>query len=281
MTITTLIENSRQNESSSLQTEHGVSLYIQTGGKNILFDTGQSDKFLNNAKRLGLSIADVDILIISHGHFDHGGGLKHFFAENGRAKVYLKEGSFGKTYAKRGIFRRYIGLDEKLFASNRERFVFVTNKTEPLENVFILPDITDRHPRPAGNRVLFEKQGTKLVPDDFGHELVAVFREKDGLVVITGCSHRGILNMIETAEEEFPNKPIKAVLGGFHLMNPAKGVMAETEETVRTIGKTLLKKKHIGKVYSGHCTGEKPYALLKEELGSKLDSFRTGKVITL
>lgn len=281
MTITTLIENSREDESSDLQTEHGVSLYIRKGGKNILFDTGQSDKYFKNAEKLGLSIEDVDILIISHGHFDHGGGLKQFLEENSRAKVYLKEGAFGKTYAKRGIFRKYIGLDKSLLGPYRERFVYVEEKAEPLKNVFILPDITDRHPRPAGNRVLFEKQGGRFVPDDFGHELVAVFREKNGLVVITGCSHRGILNMIETAEQEFPDEPIKAVLGGFHLMNPAKGVMAETEETVRSIGKTLLQKKHVGKIYSGHCTGEKPYELLKEELGSKLDSFRTGKVITL
>jgi len=281
MTITTLIENSREDDSSGLGIEHGVSLYLQAGGKNILFDTGQSDKFLKNAKSLGLSVADVETLIISHGHFDHGGGLKYFFNENSSAKVYLKKGAFGKIYAKHGIFKRYIGLDEALLDSYGDRFVHVTEKIEPLKNVFILPDIPDSHPRPAGNRVLFEKKGGRLVPDGFDHELVVVIKEKDGIVVITGCSHRGILNMLEAAEREFPNEPIKAVLGGFHLMNPAQGVMAETEKTVRSIGKTLLQKKHVGMVYSGHCTGETPYDLLKEELGDKLDSFRTGKVITL
>jgi len=281
MEITTLIENSKEDESSALLPEHGVSLFFQTEKHTVLFDTGKSDRFLKNAQNLGVPITDVDTLVISHGHYDHGGGLKVFLLENNHAKVYLKEEAISGYYAKRGFLKKYIGLDRTLIDTHRERFVFIKEDTEIDEGIFILSDIKDIHPRPSGNSFLYEKSGGKLILDRFLHELILVIREDGGLVVFTGCSHRGILNMIETVESSFKNTTIKGVLGGFHLMNPIKNRMSESEDVVRNIGRTLLQKKNLEMVYSGHCTGDEAYSLLKVEMKKKLNRFSTGKVIEM
>ena len=279
MTITTLIENGKEDETSGLEAEHGVSLYIETGGMKLLFDTGKSDLFLKNANRLGISLKDADMLVTSHGHYDHGGGLKWFLTINDRAPVYLKEEAFSRYFAKRGVLKKYIGLDRGLFDLHRDRFIFPVHETEPQRDVFILPEIADIHGRPSGNRVLFEKKGAGLMPDRFAHELVLVIRETDGLVVFSGCAHRGILNIVETVEERFGTEKIKALIGGFHLVNPAKRNESDDEETVRKTGRYLAGKKQILRTFTGHCTGEKPYGLLKEQLGERLQRFSTGKVI--
>ena len=149
------------------------------------------------------------------------------------------------------------------------------------QNIFIIPDITEKYPKPSGNSILYEKSGKKLIPDMFNHELLLVIKEHNGLVVLTGCSHRGILNMVETVEEQFRSIKIKAVLGGFHLMNPRTKKMSENEEIVLDIGKKLYEKSNVEMVYSGHCTGKEAYILLKEQLKEKLDYFATGRVIQL
>ena len=279
MEITTLIENSKEDESSDLLPEHGVSLFFRTKKHTILFDTGKSDRFLKNAKILRVPVTDVDILVISHGHYDHGGGLKAFLLENNHAKVYLKEEAISEYYAKRGLLKKYIGLDRALIDTHSDRFVFIKEDTEIDKGIFILSEIKDSYPRPSGNSLLYEKSGGKIFLDRFLHELILVINEEGELVVFTGCSHRGILNMIETVESRFENTAISGVLGGFHLMNPIKNRMSENEDAVRNIGRTLLKKKNLEMVYSGHCTGNEAYMLLKAEMKSKLDLFSTGKVI--
>jgi 7,8-dihydropterin-6-yl-methyl-4-(beta-D-ribofuranosyl)aminobenzene 5'-phosphate synthase len=282
MKITTLIENSKIDEAHDLEEEHGVSLFIETEEHKLLFDTGKSDRFLKNARKLGIDIGEVDTVFISHGHYDHGGGIDYFLKENDHAKIYLKSDAFDEHYAKINVFaRKYIGLDKKLLKNSRDRFIFADRSTSIGKSIFVLPDITEKYPRPSGNKMLCEKAGNKLIPDRFNHELILVVKEGSGLVAFTGCSHRGILNMIETVEKQFEGMKIKAVLGGFHLMNPRKKRMSEKRETVMDIGKKLYEKRNLEMVYSGHCTGKEAYALLKEQMKDKLDFFATGRVIRI
>ena len=277
MKVTVLIENTRLADRDDLRAENGLSLYIQRDGMQILFDTGVTEAFGRNAERLGIDIQEVDMAVVSHHHFDHGGGLAYFLETNQKAKVYLRRWDGGDCYFRAfGIINKFVGLDRTLFQKHAGRFVFVDAFTEIAPDVFILVEIGNRYPQPKGNRYLFVRDGDAYRLDSFEHELVMVVREKEGLVVFTGCSHRGILNMVAAASGQFDGLSIKAVFGGFHLIGlPILNRMAGSKGEVESIGKEMLKYP-IEKAYTGHCTGARAYRVLKEVMGEKLAYLSTG-----
>ena len=280
MKITILIENSRNAEAGSLKTQHGLCLLVETGKQKFLCDTGASDLFVHNAARLGLSPADCEFAVITHGHFDHGGGIGAFLEVNPAGRVYLHRRAFEAYYVRLfGLFRKYIGLDRTLLEKRPENFSFVTGAREVLPDIHILSDVLITYPRPAGNKSLMRRDGGVMTPDTFRHEIILAVRESDGLVVFTGCSHQGLLNMIETVEARFPGETIKALFGGFHFMHPLTGKLTEEREQVARLGDALCCKAHLRKVYTGHCTGSAAYGILKERMGKKLERFVTGSVI--
>ena len=277
MKVTVLTEDSRSSDRSDLVAEPGLSLHIEYDDRRILFDTGVTGAFAQNAERLGIDIREVDLAIISHHHFDHGGGLARFLEVNSKAPVIMRRrGSGGHTFSVFGIINRYVGLDHKPFEEVPSRFQFVDQSVEVSPGVFILTELEEKYPRPKGNRWLFVKEGGSRSPDTFEHELTLAIREKGELVVITGCSHRGILNMVDTVAQRFQGIPIKALFGGFHLIGlPMLNTMAGSKREVEDIARTL-RKYDIGRIYTGHCTGPKGYRVLKGVLGDQLELLQTG-----
>ena len=158
MEITALLENTTKRD--DMQTEHGLSLYIRTGTHRILFDSGQSDLFLKNAQTLGLDLSDVDIAVLSHGHYDHGGGMTHFLECNRTAKIYVNQNAFGGHYNGAG---RYIGLSEELRSSSR---LILTGDEHSIAPGLPLHTCNDR-PRavPIESSGLTERVGDFLLPD--------------------------------------------------------------------------------------------------------------------
>lgn len=283
MKVTVLVENTQLEDRGDLQAEHGLSLHIERQGQQILFDTGASDALIGNAERLGVDLAAVDLAIVSHHHYDHGGGLAQFLEMNSRAKVYLRRHDATDFYfrALGGLLKRPIGLDRTLFDTYLDRFEFVDQPTEIAPDIFILTEIGQPYPEPKGNRYLFvEREGNRSL-DSFDHELVAVLRQEDGLVVLTGCSHRGILNMVDAVTRQFEGIPIKAVFGGFHLVSiPILNLMAGSKAEVEDIGREMLGYP-IAKTYTGHCTGAKAYRVLKGVMGDKLAYLPTGSTVSV
>lgn len=282
MQITTLIENEKADRHADLVAEFGLSLHIRHGGKNILFDTGSTGAAVKNAERLGIDLSQVDVVVLSHHHFDHGGGLPAFFAVNAHAKVYLRHPPEGKEYFRAlWVVSRYIGLEEGLLERYQDRFVFVDRFTEILPGACIFTDIAHTHERPKGDKYLYLKQGDDYVHDPFQHELVLALRDADGLVVFTGCGHSGVLNMIETVTQCFPGDRVKAVVGGFHLVGmPSLDSMAGSREDMEALGRAM-RALPVNGYWTGHCTGHKAYAVLKDVLGDKLAEFHTGTALTL
>jgi 7,8-dihydropterin-6-yl-methyl-4-(beta-D-ribofuranosyl)aminobenzene 5'-phosphate synthase len=274
MNIITLIENSR--EKKSLDNEWGLSLYVEANERRILFDTGMSSAFVENAKKLDVDLSKVDMVVLSHGHFDHGGGLAAFFSANGAAPLYLRTTADDNLYGKFLVRKRYVGLDRALLESNKTRLRWVEEDTEIAPGLHILTSIPDTERRPDTRSKILVKTEHGFVPDAFKHELVFVVKEKDGMSVITGCGHLGILNMVLAAKRKFPGTPIKAVIGGFHtISNPITERMAATLLEMKAMA---LRFKELGcqRVISGHCTGKKAASILKEQLGQSYFQLSTG-----
>jgi 7,8-dihydropterin-6-yl-methyl-4-(beta-D-ribofuranosyl)aminobenzene 5'-phosphate synthase len=280
MKVTTLVENTLADE--SLQAQHGISLFIEYNGKTILFDTGSSDLFLRNSQKINASISNVDYVIISHAHYDHGGGLKALFSINSKAEVFLSDKADTACYAKPlPMLYKYIGLKKEILDKYKERITFVEKTLSPMQGITLLTNSCDTYPRPTGNRKLFVKKGGKYSPDTFEHELITVFENRDGsITILTGCSHNGLLNMISSAEAAFPGKKIKGIIGGFHLMNPITKKLTEKKETVEEIADNIASK-NIDQIYTGHCTGDGAFNILQSKLGDRLKKFQTGAVLEI
>jgi 7,8-dihydropterin-6-yl-methyl-4-(beta-D-ribofuranosyl)aminobenzene 5'-phosphate synthase len=280
MKITALIENDRIEERDDLCPEFGLSLHVEVNGSKILFDMGSSAAFADNAETLGIDIADVGVAVVSHHHFDHGGGLDRFFELNDRALVYLREGPRVNRFFKAfGVIKRPIGLDLDLLERFDRRIEYVDDMRLIAPGVYLLTSIGSTHELPRGNRHLFMESAGDLVPDPFDHEMIMVVHEGDSMVVFTGCSHNGVLNLIDAATAQFPRVPVKAVFGGFHLIGlPFWNSMAASKSEVRNIGFQVMEKVE-GTVYSGHCTGKKAFGVLSDVMGEKLKPFHTGATV--
>jgi 7,8-dihydropterin-6-yl-methyl-4-(beta-D-ribofuranosyl)aminobenzene 5'-phosphate synthase len=277
MRVTSLIENSCPDERRGLRAEFGLSMHIEANGVQVLFDTGSSGAFLDNASALGIDIGAVDVAVISHQHFDHGGGLATFLEANSPAPIYLRSSPLaGRWFRAFGFVKRPIGIDLELIEQNADRFEFVDETREVAPGVFLICGIGSVHPRPPGNRRLFVERDGGLERDPFDHELMMVVHEGDGMVVFSGCSHHGILNMMDAAAAAFPDTTVTAVFGGFHLIGlPFYDSMGPSRTEVEAIGRQMLERVS-GPVYSGHCTGGKAFRVLESVMGDRLRLFSTG-----
>ena len=270
MKATVLIDNLTQ---GTLAAEWGLSIYIEYEGHQILLDTGASDKFLRNASKLGIDLSEVEFGVLSHAHYDHADGMAVFFEKNAKASFYLREGSRENCYGKRWIFHKYIGIQKGIIRNYKDRIVYVRDDYEVIPGVRLLPHHTKGLEQFGKKNFLYIKRGMRYLPDSFEHEQSLVFDTEKGLVIFNSCSHGGADNIIQEAAAAYPDKKIYALIGGFHLYH-------STEEEIRALAKRI-RETGIQRVYTGHCTGQPAYDILKEQLGGQLEQLRTGLEILL
>lgn len=262
MQVITLLENTTCRE--DLSCEHGLSLYIETGDKKILFDAGQTDLFARNAEKLGIDLGQVDFAVLSHGHYDHGGGLTCFLEENKTAPVYVHREAFKPHY---NGSEKYIGLDASLKENPRLVKTFGTQQLAP---GITLLDCNVR-PRPYGCDPfgLNEIRDGNLQPDAFFHEQYLLIQEGQKRVLFSGCSHKGILNIAGWFQPD-------VLVGGFHLVKLDPDRDADRLEAA---AEALLT--HPTVYYTGHCTGADAYTFLKARMGDRLHSLHTGTALEI
>ena len=269
MKITSLLENTSHR--GDMLTEHGLSLYIETKAHKILFDMGQSDAFAKNAAALGIDLSEADFAVVSHGHYDHGGGLEAFFFQNPRAKIYIHRAAFGDYYSNRpeeGL--EYIGLDQSL---DLYRFTLTGDETVIDEELMLFGGVPDPTGALAASANLCQKTWDGVHQDPFHHEQNLLIREGDKAVLVAGCAHRGIVNIVAKAEQILGRRP-DVVISGFHLFRLTAGDPA-ADGLIRSTADALLAGDTV--YYTGHCTGDYAYEKLKEILGERLHRISGGE----
>lgn len=274
MIVKSLVENT--SISGELGSEHGLSLYIETGDHKLLFDVGASELFLKNAERLGVDIADVDFLVISHGHYDHGGGLKTFLNENTKAEVFVHNLAFQKYYAERqGNRLEYIGL-EGVLKKNR-RLVLTSDRFFISKGIQLFSNVLQREALPRANKGLMMEQNGEMVKDVFAHEQNLIIEEDGSNLLVTGCAHNGIVNIIKHFHDIKGFMP-DIVIGGFHLSSRSPDA-GESDEAIDNISRVLMDTK--AKYYTCHCTGMEPYKMLRSTMTDNIDYLSSGSAIEI
>lgn len=271
MKIINLIEDTKGMD--NCRYEHGLSFYIETKNHKLLLDTGATDAFLDNAKALGIDLTKVDTVIISHGHYDHTGGVLGFAKINPTAKIYIQNTAKGAFYNYRNQEEKYIGMDEKI--SILEQVIFLEGDLKIDEELAVFTGVTGRRLWPKGNEILKKKCGGEFLQDDFCHEQYLVVTEGEERVLLSGCAHNGILNILDKYREIHKNEPTH-VISGFHMMKKDDYTVEDTrmiEETAHILSKTDTQ------FYSGHCTGEYPLRVLKEIMKDKLIAIHSGETV--
>lgn len=262
MKILSLVENT---SSQGMRTAHGLSLYIETKGRRLLFDVGPDGALFENAEKKGIDLEQIETVVISHGHRDHGGALEEFLKRNSKAEVYVQRRAFEKHASKSLGGFRDIGLDPSLKRHSQVRLLDGDFELAPDLHLFCVKGPFRLWS--GANRVLYEGEE----PDSFVHEQNLVISGKNP-VLITGCGHTGIVNILEKAKGYGP----KICVGGFHLCIPATGKMI-SEKILEALAKELSEKEI--SYYTCHCTGQEAFQYLSERM--KIAYFSCGEELEI
>ena len=258
--------------------EWGLSVYVEFEGKRYLLDTGASHLFAKNAAVMGVNLSKVDVGVLSHAHFDHSDGMAKFFHVNEAAPFYLRKGAGENCYHAhkligRFTYHEYIGIHKGFLKRFADRIRFAEGDMQIAPNVYLVPH------KPPGLSAIGERahlsvqENGKYCYDSFDHEQSLVFDTPRGLFVMNSCSHGGADNIVKEIEATFPGKKIYALLGGFHLFRYKDEVVRAFAERLRELD--------VQKIYTGHCTGDRAFKILREVLGDRAEQMFTGMTVEI
>lgn len=262
-------------DTACLVAEHGFSCLIEAEGRKILFDTGQGEALLNNMRRLNIT-HDIDMIVFSHGHYDHTGGLSRYpdeLAEYSH-EIYASRYIFDEHLKKsNGGQYAYIGFEaDRTDVEKRYNLHLNGSLTEISENIFLSGPVK-RYEEFSADALLYAKVGGEYGKDMFRDEQYLVVRVPEGIHIVTGCTHCGAVNLLLDAKDKFPDSPILSVTGGLHMF---RSNQQQVEHVIQ-----FLEKEDVQSINTGHCTGLDAAMQMKQRLVGRVAITKAGMVIDL
>lgn len=271
--LTVLTENTAQGH--GLLAEHGLSFWIDLGSFRVLFDAGQTDIVHHNARRLGIDLASVDAIVLSHGHYDHTGGLPGILDNTGPKQVFAHPEALADKYARNANgTSRAIGIpaESQSALAHGTEIHHTASPTEVGEGLWVTGPIP-RHTDFEHTGGSFFKDAACTQPDDLVDDQAAFIDIRDGLLVILGCAHSGIINTLRYVKELLPERPIHTVIGGTHLVTADEARMGRTVESLREFD--------IQRLVPLHCTGFPAAARLWKDFPDRVSMCPVGTRLNL
>lgn len=259
---------------AGLAAEHGFAALIEQEGRRILFDTGQGGALAHNAAEMGIDLAAVDTVVLSHGHYDHTGGIPSLPSGERAPHLYFHPGALRRRYTLDRNGAREIGLPrpalDALKATPGPRLHPVTHPLLLTEHIGVGAPIertTDFED--AGGSFFLDEQAT--TPDPIEDDLVLWVHTEVGLVVVVGCCHAGVVNTLTQVRGWAEEERVRAVVGGLHLLHADERRLAATM--------AALKSRAPERIVACHCTGENATRALEEALPGRVDTGRSGMIL--
>ncbi len=283
MKLSFLVDNKTEN--AKCRAEWGLSLLIESGGHRILFDTGSSGMFAENAKIMGINLKEVDAVCISHGHYDHTEGMMTFTQINSDAPIYIHKNAFHKSYgtSEKGIDDWECGIwwSDEYKEKIKNRLVLTENVVKINDNMTLIGNIPNMEDYPPTEDFYREVEAVNprgdktavLEKDDMSHEQFLAVCEDERLFIISGCCHRGVMPTIKTAQKYFPDKEIAAVIAGMHMYSLS-------EDRRRKIVSEIIDS-GVKKIFPVHCTGMDAIMEFKARMGEDCVIAASGDVYEL
>lgn len=272
--LRTLLEN-QLSQNRALTAEHGLSFLIEAGGKKILFDCSAGKAARRNAGKMNVSLKDVDYVVLSHSHYDHAGGYPDMLDHGVRAPLITGPHFFEEKYASDGNKYVYLGcgFGQELLKKNKIKHQVCEKSIMLFEGCHVAGAFEQKYEFEKIPPRFVKETAEGMVADDFADEICLVIESVKGLVVIVGCSHPGILNMVETVRERF-GREVCAVFGGSHLVEADAERLSATMDILRDMG--------VGMAGFNHCTGDAALSRMGEcENGTVYSHLKAGDCIFL
>ncbi|MFW6280587.1 MAG: MBL fold metallo-hydrolase [Halanaerobium sp.] len=261
--MTILVENTVYKQ--GLLAEHGLSIYLEFDGKKYLFDSGQGLSLKHNAQKLGIALNELDGLILSHGHYDHTGGVPYLLEIKSDLEIYAHPDFQIERYSMRGKRLAPVSYSGPAIKDFNE----IRNLSEIGKNMFLTGEI--KNAKNYLNKKYMRKNNSGYITDNFSDDLSLYFESKDGLIIILGCSHKGVENIIKEIINKSGLSRVDKIIGGMHLMNADKNRLKNLSEFFKEINPN--------EIYPLHCSGKEAASYFRRSLGDKIKFAGVGSII--